>query len=184
MRIVKPTINILPNLSYFRLIVILVITFTGALWLYTKGPIPVIRGTIALDEIVPLWYMLSAFPVLGMLVADFLAAIVKYHFGRRTIVLFSQIFLLVIISNIRLSLKIPISGHAFLFAFFILHRIFARDFNGLSSRAELIFTVALLLIIGYIKLVWWTDLLTLSVGIISGIVLASIGALFPGSVRS
>jgi hypothetical protein len=120
-----------------RIAVIFLVTLAGALWLYLKGPIPVIRGTTALDEIVPFWYMVSAFPVLGILVVDFLSALGKYRFGRRTILLFSQILVLMMISNIRLSLKIPISGHAFLFSFFIFYRIFGKDIKSTLQKAEL-----------------------------------------------
>ncbi|UCE65705.1 MAG: hypothetical protein JSU85_12710 [Candidatus Zixiibacteriota bacterium] len=164
--------------NYFRLIIIIFVSLIGALWLIIKDPIPVIRGTTALDEIVPFWYMVSAFPVLGMLVADLLSAFKKSGFARHTVLLFSQIFILMLISNIRLSLKIPISGHAFLFAFFIFNRIFTRDFENLFSRVELTFTITLLLIIGYIKLAWWNDPLTLFIGIIAGVALALITAIF------
>jgi hypothetical protein len=34
-----------------RLALISLVTLAGALWLYIKGPIPIIRGTTALDEI-------------------------------------------------------------------------------------------------------------------------------------
>lgn len=138
----------------FRLIIIISVSLIGALWLYIKGPIPVIRGTTALEEIVPFWYMVTAFPVMGMLVADLLSAFRKHGLGCPTILLFLQIFILVVISNVRLSLQIPISGHAFLFAFFMFHKIFARNFESLFSRTELIFTIILLLIIAYIKLSW------------------------------
>jgi len=160
------------------------VTLVGALWLYIKGPIPVIRGTTALDEIVPFWYMVSAFPVLGMLVADFLSALMKYRFDRRTIILFSQIFILVVISNIRLSLKIPISGHAFLFSFFVFYRIFGKDIKDTFQKAEFAVVIMLLLIISYIKLAWWSDPLTLSIGLIAGIALASAALLFYRPVKS
>jgi len=170
--------------NILRFIIILAVTIVGALWLYIKGPIPVIRGTTALDEIVPFWYMVSAFPVLGMLVADLLASLGKYRFGRRTILLFSQIFILVVISNIRLSLKIPISGHAFLFSFFIFYRIFGKDIKDTFQKAEFAVVIMLLLIISYIKLAWWNDPLTLSVGLVAGIALASAALLFYRPVKS
>jgi hypothetical protein len=160
------------NLSIVRFFIISLITFAGALWLYIKGPISVIRGTTALDEMVPFWYMVTAFPVLGMLVADFLTAFRKFGLKGYTVLFFSQILILLIISNIRLSLQIPISGHVFLFVFFIFNRIFAGNLKNNFSKLEFVFTIILLLIITYIKLVWWTDLPTLSVGIVAGFTLA------------
>ncbi len=160
--------------TIIRLAVISVITLAGALWLYIKGPIPVIRGATPLDEMVPFWYMVTAFPVLGMLVADLLSASRKHGLGRPTILLFLQIFILVVISNIRLSLQIPISGHAFLFAFFIFYRIFGREFKEPFQKAEFAVVIILLLTIGYIKLGWWNDPLTLFIGIIGAVALASI----------
>lgn len=162
------------NSAIVRFIIISLITLTGALWLFIKGPVAVIRGTTALDEIVPFWYMVTAFPVLGMLVADLLSAFRKHSLGRPTILLFLQIFILVFISNIRLRLQIPISGHAFLFAFFIFQRIFGREFKELFQKVEFAVVIILLLIIGYIKLAWWNDPLTLFIGIIAGVALASI----------
>jgi hypothetical protein len=53
-----------------RVAIILATTLAGAAWLAHKGPVPVIRITTPLPEMAPFWYMLLAFSVLGMLVAD------------------------------------------------------------------------------------------------------------------
>ncbi|UCC80907.1 MAG: hypothetical protein JSW64_05990 [Candidatus Zixiibacteriota bacterium] len=161
------------NSAIVRFIIISLITLTGALWLFIKGPVAVIRGTTALDEIVPFWYMVTAFPVLGMLLANLLSAFRKHGLGRPTILLFLQIFILVVISNVRLSLQIPISGHAFMFAFFIFYRIFGREFKEPFQKAEFAVVIILLLTVGYIKLGWWNDPITLSIGIITGFALAT-----------
>ena len=59
-----------PAGRFARVAIILATTLAGAAWLAHKGPVPVIRITTPLPEMAPFWYMLLAFPVLGMLVAD------------------------------------------------------------------------------------------------------------------
>ena len=53
-----------------RAFLILACTLAGAAWLIHTGPMPVIRISTPLPVMAPTWYMLLAFPVLGMLVAD------------------------------------------------------------------------------------------------------------------
>jgi hypothetical protein len=59
-----------PGPALVRKAILLATTLAGAAWLAHKGPVPVIRITTPLPERAPFWYMLLAFPVLGMLVAD------------------------------------------------------------------------------------------------------------------
>jgi hypothetical protein len=118
-----------------RAVAIALVTAAGAAWLAAKGPVKVIIGTREIDEIAPTWYMLAAFPVLGMLLADVLDAAlerggvrggVRGLFAKRTVVLGASVALLVVVSNLRLGIRLPISGHVLLMTYFLGLRCFAR----------------------------------------------------------
>jgi hypothetical protein len=79
-----------------------------------KGPVPVIRITTPLAEMAPFWYMLLAFPVLGMLVADLFDLWRARGLSLPTVELGLQIALIVALSSLRLGVRIPLSGHALL----------------------------------------------------------------------
>ena len=53
--------------------IVAAVSLVGMLWLLHAGPTPVIRITTPLDENAPFWYMISAFPILGMLIAELVA---------------------------------------------------------------------------------------------------------------
>jgi hypothetical protein len=161
----------------FRLAIILFTTALGALWLYHKGPTPVIQGSHELPIIVPFWYMLSAFPILGMLLADLFALWMKYRFGLRFIELAVQLILLVLLSNLRLSIMIPISGHGLLFSYFILRRLLVRQLPNKLLKIENILGILLLAMVAYMKLVKWNDPMTLLLGEAIGVLLALISYL-------
>ena len=74
-----------PRTAVVRVAIVLATTLAGAAWLAHKGPVPVIRIMTPLPEMAPFWYMLLAFPVLGMLVADLfeLWRVVAYFLFRR-----------------------------------------------------------------------------------------------------
>lgn len=127
------------------------------------GPAPVVRITTPLEEMAPFYYMVSPFPILGMLIAECLR-INK----NQALNLGFAIVALVVISSCRLALRLPISGHSFLFSYFVLRRLFIIS-N--APRYELWTGVLLLAGMCYMKLVWWTDPITLGVGMASGCVL-------------
>ena len=153
---------------------ITLVTLTGAIWLYIKGPTPVIQGSHELPIIVPFWYMISAFPVLGMLLADLFALWMKYRFGLRVVELGIQIILLILLSNLRLSIMIPISGHGLLFSYFILRRLLVRRIPNRILIFENIFGILMFALVAYMKLIKWNDPMTLLLGEAIGVVLALI----------
>lgn len=133
---------------------VLAITLFGAVWLLYKGPVPVVRVTTPMQETAPFWYMLSAFPVFGMLVADLISLVAQYGLASKTVELGFQIGILVFVSNARLALRLPISGHSLLFAYFILRRLFIPiPFHGLA-RLECVVAVFLFAVTSYVKIVW------------------------------
>ena len=143
-----------------RWLIILAVVLAGAAWLVYRGQQPVVRGTVALDEVVPFGYMLTAFPVLGMLVADWVDLWLAHGLGRYTIELGLQLVVLVVVSNIRLVAWIPLSGHVLLFVYFILRRWLVRLPAQRWALLEAGAAVVLLLLTLYIKLVWWGDVWT------------------------
>jgi len=151
--------------------VVIIITGTGALWLTRTGPVPVIRITTPLEEHAPFWYMLSPFPILGMLVAELVGTAVTSAVRRRSIELTCAIAILVIVSHFRLAFCLPLSGHSFLLSYFILRRAFLDHTPIPSRHAELWIAVGMFIVMLYIKLAWWTDPITLAVGSAAGAVL-------------
>jgi len=155
-----------------RLALISCVSLVGALWLSWKGPVPVLRGTTALPEVTPFWYMEAAFPILGMLLADLVDEAMAGMFRRRTLALVSQIALLILVSNMRLDARIPVSGHAALIAFFIWRRIGSRTPANLFGRVEIAAAAAALLVVASVKVFWWHDTVSLVLGMGAGLLIA------------
>jgi hypothetical protein len=154
-----------------RLAIVIGTTISGAVWLYYKGPVPVIRVTTPLPEIAPFWYMIIPFPILGMLIADLLAFYDMYGFDIRAIELGLQIGLILLLSYLRLARRLPVSGHSLLIAYFILRRIFIRVPSHIYRRVETVVAVLLFIAIIYRKLFWWYDPVTLFSGIAIAVVM-------------
>jgi hypothetical protein len=166
-----------------RLLVIAACTAVGAAWLIHKGPMPVIRVMTPMPETAPFWYMLLAFPLLGMLLADLLDLFLARGIGRPTFELALQIALLVAISSLRLGIQLPISGHALLVTYVIARRLLIVDAPPRRRAGELAVATALLAAIAYPKLFWWDDPITLLVGIAVGVLLAGISRWVSGSAN-
>jgi hypothetical protein len=157
-----------------RLAIIAACTLAGAAWLVHKGPVPVVRITTPVAEMAPFWYMVLAFPVLGMLVADLVDLYRSRGIDRLSIELAVQIALIVAISNLRLGIRIPLSGHALLAAYFIARRWWLRPYHPQQSTLEVPTAVVIFCFIAYPKLVWWNDPVTLCTGLAAGLFLAKI----------
>jgi hypothetical protein len=154
-----------PGSVPFRVAIILATTGAGALWLIHKGPVPVVRITTPLPEMAPFWYMLLAFPVLGMLVADWVDLARLRGLDLATAELGCQIALIVGLSAVRLDSRIPLSGHALLIAYFLFRRLWLRNVPPPQSRLEIWLAAGALGGVAYPKLMWWDDPVTLLVGI-------------------
>lgn len=159
---------------HVRWAVVLMTTAFGAAWLYHKGPVPIVRVITPLPEAVPFWYMLSAFPVLGMLVADLVSLFATYGLERRTAELGFQVGVLVLASNLRLVLRLPMSGHSLLFAYFILRRLFIGIPGHSLARVEYVIAMLLYAITSYVKVFWWSDPITVAVGTVIAVGLTAI----------
>ena len=120
------------------------------------------------------WYMLSAFPVFGMLLADLAACWGIYRLRFATLELGSMVVLLAVLATIRLSLVIPMSGHVLLLAYFILRRVLVPTPPNRLRWIELGIAVTLYLVIVYLKVFLWGDLLTPAMGTGVGFVLAAV----------
>ena len=151
-----------------------VTTLVGALYLHWKGPVPVVRVFDTLPIDAPGWYMLSAFPVLGLLAADGLDLLGARRW-RHGLELAVQIGLMVFLSAARLELRIPISGHALLFTAFLLRRAWLPEPPVPWRRLEQALGAGLLAMVVVIKLLWWRDPVTLGVGLTLAAILTGIG---------
>jgi hypothetical protein len=180
-----------------RAVAIVAVTAAGAAWLQAKGPVKVIVGTREIDEIAPTWYLLAAFPVLGMLVADVLDAAlerggIRGLFAKRTVVLGASVALLVVVSNLRLGIRLPISGHVLLMTYFLGLRASARRIGidpvarpaVVERRIELGVVLALFAAVTAIKLLHWKDWETFGLGVAGGVGLATIVAYFLKTPRT
>ncbi len=149
-------------------------TLLGAAYLQWKGPVPVVRVFDTLPIDAPDWYMLSAFPILGLLLADLLDLVATRRWGR-AIELCAQLGLMVFLSAARLELRIPISGHALLFSAFLLRRAWLREPPVAWRRSEQALGAILLAMVVGVKLLWWRDPVTLAVGVVVATILTGIG---------
>lgn len=167
-----------------RLILVLATTVAGAAWLVHKGPVPVIRITTEIDEFAAFRYMLTAFPVLGMLLADLADGWRRREPGARrgTIVLAVNIACAVALSSLRLGIRLPVSGHALVVAYFLARRWCLPGDRG-GGRLEVGCAAAILAAIAYAKLVWWTDPITLGAGIGLALLLALVERALTGAGR-
>ncbi len=167
-----------------RVATILLVTLVGSIWLWYVSPRPVVVVTTVIPESVPTWYMLTAFPVLGMLVADLLALLRRRDRWLSALELGLQIGLIVALSGGRLTLRIPLSGHTLLFAYFIARRSLTRRWSTDADLLELAVASVFLVVCAYPKLLWWGDPITLSTGVGLGVVMALAGAwLLPRAVH-
>ena len=146
-------------------------TIVGAIGLVILGPIPVLQGSTRLSENVPYWYMLAAFPVLGMLIADLVKLLATERRGSRSAALVFQLTVLILVSVFRLSLRLPISGHTLLYSAYFTGE--ARKLKAAQTMAPLenLLATILFLATSFVKLYVWQDLLTWVVGVLAGIAL-------------
>ena len=157
-----------------RILIIAAVTIAGGIWLHIKGPIHVIRITTEIEAFAPFWYMISAFPFLGLLIADLLDLYRDNGFSKRTLELACTLVVIVVLSNLRLGIRLPISGHSLVVSYFLFRRFFVDRNNNPISRIEILVGIFVLTMLAYIKLSWWTDPITLGFGCIFGFIFALI----------
>jgi hypothetical protein len=149
--------------------IIAAVSICGALWLLCKGPVPVVRGAVSLEIDVPFSYMVSAFPFLGMLIAEAVELLMRQN-KRQAGMLIAATLALILVSHFRVYAQIPVSGHALLLSYIILRRIVQYHTATAQKKAETAVAAIALLVIAYIKLFSWHDPFTLCVGIVVGAV--------------
>ena len=160
-----------------RIAIIAAVTLAGAFWLWMVWPRPVIVVTTPTSETVPAWYMMTAFPVLGMLMADLWPLVRHWDRGLRAMELGAQIALLVALSSGRLAIRLPIGGHALLFAYFLTRRLLQRRRSTGADQVELAAAAVFAVVTAHTKLVWWADPITLGLGSALGVGMAVLGHL-------
>lgn len=135
----------------------------------------VVRVMTTLPEYVPFWYMFSAFPVLGILVADFLLMFKSDQRRRNALIFGVEIGLIIFLSNARLSIRLPYSGHTLLMSYCLVRRQFDSAESKSLYVAETTLTSCFLLMVSTWKLVFWTDPITLFAGVFLGAGIAVAG---------
>jgi hypothetical protein len=151
-----------------HLLGIVAATLLGALWLLWRGPVPVVSGSEVLDMTAPFWYMISAFPFFGILLAE--SWLQWDEKGGR--VLLGQALVIFILAALRLALHIPISGHVLLLSFFLLWDMKRLDQPYLT---EFLFAAGILALLLYTKVVLWQDTMTAMWGVALAIIIWSVG---------
>ena len=162
--------------GWARVLVILSATAAGVLFMRWLGEWPVIPGSQTWTESVHYWYMLAAFPVLGMLAADFLDLALS---GQRLQAAELEIMLviLVLVSFIRLANFVPVSGHMLLLTYFLVRRLLLRSPAHAGQWLEWGIVLGLCVPFIYLKLAWWDDSQGLFFGVLFGAGLAVISTL-------
>ncbi len=155
-----------------RLLIVTACTLAGGLWLVLQGPMPVIRITTPLPEAAPFWYMVLAFPFLGLLLADLLDLYRSEGLTVRPLELAFQIGLILVLSSARLGFRIPLSGHSLLLSYFMFRKLLMRTFPQRQSQLEPWLAAGALGAVAYPKLVWWNDAVTFFAGVTVGALLA------------
>jgi hypothetical protein len=115
-----------------------------------------------------------------MLIADLFSLHARRGFDRSTLELGFQIAVLVLVSNARLVLRLPISGHSLLFAYFVLRRLFIHIPEHGLAQVECMIAAFLFAITSYVKVVQWSDPLTVITGIVLAVVLMAVSLLVLG----
>jgi hypothetical protein len=156
-----------------RISIVGLCTLAGAAWLLFQGPMLVVRIMTPLPETVPFWYMLLAFPILGLLLADLLDLYRSRGIAPSTVELAFQIILIIALSSARLGARIPVSGHSLLISYFIFRRLLLRSLQPKHSPFEVWLGVGVLGAVAYPKLAWWNDPVTLFAGITAGALLGT-----------
>jgi hypothetical protein len=121
-----------------------------------------------------------------MLLADVLDAAlegggIRGLFAKRTVVLGASVALLVVVANLRLGIRLPISGHVLLMTYFLVLRAGARRIAlepvarpaVVARRIELGVVLALFAAVTAIKLLHWRDWETFGLGVAGGVGLAA-----------
>ena len=150
--------------------IVIATTASGALWLLLRPPPQIPRVSGAQSELAFFWYMVSAFPILGLLLADSLGLYGSKGVDARVVELAIQLVIIISISSLRIRFRIPISGHMLLFTFFLARTWFARQ--DLSGRwIEVAMGLALFLATSYIKLLIWNDVASWITGVVIAVAL-------------
>src|SRR5206468_7729808 len=110
--------------------------------------------------------------ILGMLLADLAFLLWSGGLALPFFELGVQIALLVVLANLRLDIRIPISGHTLLFSYFLVRRVLVGSARNPIRHLELALASVLFLAAAYMKVFVWMDPLTLLFGTTAGAALA------------
>ena len=142
-------------------------TLLAGIYFQIQGYPLVNTATETLDVITPPLYMLPVFLPLGILVGE-VFCLWRQNEPKSAIQLFVTISIMGSLSFFRLITTIPISGHAIILTFFLLHEIITNTHKHLL---RIVVGIVIFVITCNYKFLVWSDPLTFLLGIIVGLIL-------------
>ena len=135
----------------------------------TTGYPNIITETGDLGVPVPSIYMLPIFLPYGILLGELFY---MHDEGERVWSMVIKIVLITIFAIIRMTHQLPISGHAVIISFFLLHQIFT---NRKRYPVRIVIGVVILLETMIYKIILWDDFMTFSLGLMFGSLIWVVG---------
>ncbi len=157
------------------------VTLLAALVLAARAPQPVVRGTVSLGIPTPLIYQLPVFFPFGLLAGEVLWEGLQSGIRSQLAIRSGWLLVLSLIAVLRLSMGIPISGHAMLITYYVLDEALAR-----SPRHPLRILIGIAIGVEVVVFkVWiWQDSSTLVAGFGAGMGIWLLGQLALRLARS
>ena len=144
--------------------------FTVIGWIYfeIQGYPPVVTANDTLTSVTPVIYMIPIFFLLGILFGEVLWNWYQIKDFKYFIINLTGLAVIVTVSGIRLTFKIPFSGHSLILSYYIMQEL-------ITNRSKYIFRVMvgflILLLTSFYKIFLWQDPITLILGLIGGILI-------------
>lgn len=153
----------------------LIVTILSIIFFSIRGYPLVITATETLSIYTPPLYMISIFFPLGILIGEITWLWNEKKERNLYILLILECSIVALFSFIRYIISIPLSGHAIIILFYILHQAINSRFK--HPLRFLIGIVVLIITIVY-KIFLWNDPITFLFGTILGIILWLPGCLY------
>ena len=126
------------------------------------GPVPVRVGMQVTSMIAPTWYLASAGLPFGILMAEAIIDFREMSTLPQRLMPVLMLLVLGLLGSIRLGVGAPVSGHALVASYFIVHELSEKR---LGRNWKLLVGCAVLIQTAVYKLFIWSDSITLLLGI-------------------
>ncbi|MFW9873927.1 MAG: hypothetical protein ACFFG0_12540 [Candidatus Thorarchaeota archaeon] len=153
----------------------ILITILSIIFFTIRGYPLVVTASETLDIITPPIYMISIFLPYGILVGEVVWMWNVRGESKLYILLLLESIIVAIISFTRYIIKIPLSGHAIIILFYLLH----QTINNRSQKPlRILIGIIVLMITLIYKVFFWDDPITFIFGAVLGIILWIPGFLY------